>query len=201
MKKDPAIPELSDDDFTIEEHFFSIGSAANKYLIITNESDKTVTILGSADALNAGGETLVSVKNNISVLAPGETSILEFCFDHPNVADIQYSLKFSEAFLSTRTMSVIEDLTFEIAVERDGPYNDVSLTVRNNGEKTGHFIKAYILFFDTSGNVAGVDHGFICDEENELKPGAEITTVFHAIVLEDYSTIGVYFQGYGNLPS
>jgi hypothetical protein len=65
--------------------------------------------------------------------------------------------------------------------------------VKNNGDKVGSYVTAYVVFIDESGNVVGVEDENIIDSDGEIKPGATLTQNFNCE--QEFDHVEVYFKG------
>ncbi|MBQ9867473.1 MAG: hypothetical protein IJM34_10670 [Lachnospiraceae bacterium] len=177
---------MSESDFAVEEYLYedSIGSG-HSFLIITNNSSKTVGIDINMTAYNADNSVIGAGSSSIDVIAPGEVSIASVYFDFVKGIDhTEYSLSFDT---SPYYKSGLEDLEIVQHVND----KNVVVTVTNNGKEASKFVQGYALFFDAEGNVIGSDTGYIVDGDSELKPGATLSKQFDAY--KAFDSAKVYF--------
>lgn len=91
---------------------------------------------------------------------------------------------------STKTdKSILQDLKLEVnALDKK-----VIVSCTNEGEKTGSFIKCFIVYLDKDGNIVNTDSVYLIDDENEIKPGDTITK--QQTANDDYDSVEAYLQG------
>lgn len=164
----------------------SMGDSAYFY-IVTNNSRTIVDIEGEAAALDKDGKELGTDKKYIDVLAPGETSIMQFYFDDVTGIDkVDCQLTYAEEHTY---QPVIADIKTEDTV------SDQHLTVRatNEGKLTAQFVEVYALFFDKDNNVISYDSTYITDSNSEIKPGVTISAQLDAYT--DFDHVEYYLAG------
>lgn len=85
--------------------------------------------------------------------------------------------------------SILQDLKLDVnALDKK-----VILTCTNEGEKTGSFIKCFVVYLDKDGNIVKTDSIYLTDDENEIKPGDTITK--QQTTYDDYDSVEAYLQG------
>ena len=182
--------ESSDGDFEVKGYLYtySIGISAY-FLIVTNNSDATVSVSGTAAAKDADGNAVCEATlTKISVLAPGETSVGSFFFsDAPDIDEVEYDLSYAE---ETRYKPVIGALSVEQYLND----HNVVLSVTNNGGIAARFVKAYAFFFDADNNILDYDETFVTDIDYEIKPRASLTAQLN-FEGDSYDRVEVYFTG------
>ena len=180
--------DISDNDFSVKEYSYenSIGDSIY-FLVIKNNSDKTVGINGNMTAYDAGGNVIGADSSDIDVIGPGEESIADFFFDSvSNIDHVEYTFSYDT---SPYYGSVLSDLGIE------GNINDsnVVVSVTNNGTEPAQFVQAYALFLDSDGKVVSYESSYVVDGDSEIKPGATISKQLDT--RDDFNTVEVYFTG------
>lgn len=160
---------ISSDDLSITEYDYenTIGSTLH-FLIIKNNSNKTVKINSNCTALDSSGETIGANSSELYALGAGCESILVDYFD--NVSDIEkyeYTLNVKEDSVYD---SVIQDIEVQTSVQED----KVIISCTNDGSEPAQFVEAYALFF-SNGDVIDYGSTYFTDDDLELKSGATIS--------------------------
>lgn len=185
--------ELSDVDFDVAGHLYTSPTGSSFcFVTVTNNSDATVSVSGSAEAKDADGNAVGTASmTKIGVLAPGETSASYFFFsDGFGIDRVEYDLSYTE---ETRYKPVIGSL----AVEQHLNDRNVVLSVTNNGDTAARFVRAYALFFDADNNVLDFAEDFITDIDYEIKPGAALTVQLN-FDGDSYDRVEVYLVGHND---
>lgn len=180
--------EVSDSDFAIKEYKYenTIGDSLH-YLIVKNNSSKTVGINGNMTAYDASGSVIGAADGRIDVLGPGEESIATFFFD--SVKGIDHT----DYTLSYDTSPYFESGIKDVDIVQNINANNIVVTVTNNGTEATKFLEAYALFLDAEGNVVSTDSAYLVDNDSEVKPGASISKQLNSY--KDFDTVEVYFTG------
>lgn len=163
------------------------------YLEMTNNSGTDVCPTGNAVAYDADGNMVSATSSFTSILGDGETSIMEFYFTPDSgveIADVQYSLSFAKPY---NMVALQKDIEVTAEETEDG---SISVTMKNNSDKTIQYPEVKILFFDQSGNVTGAESAYPQDENYELVPGDEQTATVYVYTDYDYFKyyVSVYAQ-------
>ena len=177
----------SDKDFTIKEYKYENNFGTYYYLVYTNNSKETVSIAANATAKDKQGNVLGSADMNISVLAPGETSIGSLSFyDVKGVDKIEYQSSYKE---QTAIYPVIKDLSVEYTKNKD----NIAVTVENKGKNPAEMVQAYAVLFDKNNNVLAVESKFITDSDFEIKPGKKESEKIKTF--KEYDHVEIYLTG------
>lgn len=155
------------------------------YLIVQNDSNKTLDISANVKALNTAGH-LVGAKTDSEKCVPaGEKTILSFSFDEP-YSKIEYVLDASVS----RYTPVIQNLSYvsQSALDKE------IVTVTNNGNVVANFVKVHCLFFDGD-ELVYYNSSYFTDSDYELKPGKEITKELRSY--SDYDSTVIILTGRG----
>lgn len=183
---DGQVIQVSDADFDVTEYINEGMFATDDYIVITNNSDYAVEVNGTATALDASGAAIGADDATLNVIGPKETSIFNFYFsDVKDVDNVDYKL----SYRASRYTNIVGDLSLDYSVSQ----KNVIINVTNNGSKTGEFVEATVLFFDSNNNLVYADTTYITDEDSEIKPGATITK--QASSFEDFDHVEVYLEG------
>ena len=155
------------------------------YLIVQNDSNKTLDISANVKALNTAGH-LVGAKTDSEKCVPaGEKTILSFSFDEP-YSKIEYVL---DASVSSYT-PVIQNLSY---VSQSALGKEI-VTVTNNGNVVANFVQVHCLFFDGD-ELVYYNSSYFTDSDYELKPGKEITKELRSY--SDYDSTVIILTGRG----
>lgn len=155
------------------------------YLIVQNDSNKTLDISANVKALNTAGH-LVGAKTDSEKCVPaGEKTILSFSFDEP-YSKIEYVLDASVS----RYTPVIQNLSYVSQSARDKEI----VTVTNNGNVVARFVQVHCLFFDGD-ELVYYNSSYFTDSDYELKPGKEITKELRSY--SDYDSTVIILTGRG----
>ncbi len=161
--------DFDDSKVDITEHLFESGSATYDYVVIANNSDKTVGIKGNGLAKNSDGGVIGAANMSIDILAPGEESVGFFYFSGVKGVDkVDYTMFYDT---DPYYAPVINDLSVDASINE----NNVIAIVTNNGEKAAQFVEVYCLFMDADNNILRADSTYITDNDYEIKPGATIS--------------------------
>ena len=178
------VEEVSlDAQMSVEECSFenTIGDTLY-FLIVTNNSSKTVKIDVNAIAKDVDGNTIGATNSDENAIGGGETVCLCNFFNAlQNVESFEY------------TMMVEEDAYFEsagkdIEIQESKTDEKLILTYQNVGEEDVYEIEAYALFF-ANGELIGYDSS----SEYEVKAGATVST--ELTCFEKYDDVKVYVHG------
>ena len=180
--------EVSDSDFSVKEYSYenTIGDSM-RFLVIGNNSEKTVGININMTAYDASGNVTGADDGSIDVVGPGEESIATFYFD--SVKDIDHV----EYTMSYDTDPYYGSVLSDLEVVQNINDKNVVVTATNKGTEAAKFVEAYALFLDTSGNVVEYGSIYITDGDSEIKPGATLSKQITSY--EPFDTVEVYFTG------
>lgn len=180
---------VTDSDFDITEYTYSndIARSSMYFLVIKNNSEKTVGIDGNMTAYDGSGNVIGAADGSIDVLAPEEESIATFYFnDVTGIDHVDYKLNYDTAPYYT---SGLKDLK----VEENINSKNVVVTVTNNGTEASQFVEAHALFFDSQGNVISYESTYVVDDDSVIKPGATISKQIDSY--KPFDTVKVYLTG------
>lgn len=161
---------FSESDFDVKTYLYENTIGDTLYFVgITNNSQATVEVSGSATAKDATGNAIGVDDMSIDIIGPGETTMGYFYFsDVKDIASVDYELKYDR---ETYYKPIINNLKVEQTL------NDKNLTVAltNNGDINAQFVEAYALFMDADNNVLSYNSGYVVDDDSEIKPGATLS--------------------------
>lgn len=180
--------EVSDSDFSVKEYRYenTIGDSM-RFLVIKNNSEKTVGININMTAYDASGNVIGADDGSIDVVGPGEESIATFYFD--SVKDIDHV----EYTMSYDTDPYYGSVLSDLEVVQNINDKNVVVTATNKGTEAAKFVEAYALFLDTSGNVVEYGSTYITDGDSEIKPGVTLSKQITSY--EAFDTVEVYLTG------
>lgn len=155
------------------------------YLIVQNDSNKTLDISANVKALNTAGHLVGAKTDSENCVPAGEKTILSFSFDEP-YSKIEYVLDASVS----RYTPVIQNLSYvsQSALDKE------IVTVTNNGNVVANFVKVHCLFFDGD-ELVDYNRSYFTDSDSELKPGKEITKELRSY--SDYDSTVIILTGRG----
>ena len=184
--------ENDNDDVTLEDLQITEYSYENTigdtlhFLVIKNNSDKTLQIESNSTAHDASGTIIGADSSELEALGPDCESVLIDYFDRVSGVDhFEYSLFIQE---DPYYDSVIQDLDAQYSLLED----KVIITCTNTGEEAARFVNATVLFF-YEGTLISYDSTYIMDSEDELKPGATLSEQLDCY--KKFDDIKVYFGG------
>lgn len=163
-----------------------IGWYTRHFIVIKNNTDKTVDVSTSSLAYDEEGNLLGADEGSFDALGSGCTSVLYEAFKVEGEIDhYETELNFSK---SKYYKSVIQDLSYE--------QNDIEkgavFKVTNNGKESAEFVKGYALFIK-DGKIVSYDDIYFTDDDNELKSGKTISKQMTSY--EDFDKIEFYLAG------
>ena len=157
------------------------------YLIVQNDSNKTLDISANVKAINTAGQLVGAKTDSENGVPAGEKTILSFSFDEP-FSKIEYVLDASVS----RYTPVIQNLSYisQSALDKE------IITVTNNGDAVARFVEAHCLFFDGN-ELVYYKSSYFTDNDYEIKPGKEITKELKSY--SDYDSTVIVLTGYGKI--
>lgn len=145
-----------------------IGWYTYHFLVIKNNTNKTLNVKTSSKAYAEDGSILSVANSEFDALGSECTSVITEAFETSSEIS-SYDTK-----ITTKTDgwydSVIEDLSYTESIIKDG----VIYEVTNNGDKAAEFVEGYVLFFNGN-NLADWDYSYFTDDDYEIKPGDTIS--------------------------
>ncbi len=183
-----ASSDVSDSDFAVKEYLYenSIGDSLY-FLVVKNNSSKTVGIDGNMTAYDANDNVIGAGSGSIDVLGPGEESIMNFYFSSVSGIDhVAYTMGYDTDPYYTSGLA-------DLDVVQNINDKNVVVTVTNNGSEASKFLEAYALFLNSEGKVVGYNSTYITDGDSEIKPGATLSKQLDAY--EAFETVEVYLTG------
>ena len=176
-----------DGDFIYQEYSYPFGKYTYYYLAATNNKDIPVSAEVHALAYDAEDNIIGAAKDDIDVVGPGQSSICELAFNGSREIDhITYKVYYDDTPL-------FRDVLANLSVEGSINTNNVILSVKNTGTYAAEYVKAYVLFLDTNGNVVSCEEKYITDSDNEIKPGA--SQVVQLDCKKEFKNVEVLFTG------
>ena len=185
----PAKITVSDKDFEVIDYLYEDSLSSRYFLIITNNSEATVSIFANGIAKDANGSMIGASDLSIDVLGPGETSIGYFYFNGVSgIETVEYEMTYDTEPYYTPILS-------NLYTEQTINNKNVIVAVTNNGEIPAYFVEAYALFFDAENNVVDYTSRYITDDDIEIKAGK--TIVAQLDTYESFDHVEVYLTGRG----
>lgn len=157
-----------------------------RFMIVKNNSDKTVDVSTSSLAYGADGKMVAAADSNLQALGSGCTSVCYEAFETSEAVDhYETDMKAPE---SKYYKSVIQDLAYT--------QNDVEggavFQVTNNGSEAAEFVEGYALFF-MGDALVGFESTYFADDDSEIKPGATISQQITSY--DEFDRIEFYLTG------
>lgn len=163
-----------------------IGWWTRHFIILKNNSGKTVDISTSSLAYDINGNMVGADDSELYAIGAGCTSILYDAFETD--ATISYYDTNINAKESRYYDSVIQDLSYM----QNNVDNGAIFQVTNNGTEPADFVEGYALFFK-NGNLVSYESAYFTDGDSELKPGETISKQLTSYV--DFDSIQFYLTG------
>ncbi|MBR5349165.1 MAG: metallophosphoesterase [Lachnospiraceae bacterium] len=189
-EEDPFGSEIQKEDF--EEHEYILSDEDTRKFIYTakNNSAMTVGIDGYLILYTLDGEIYDALRNEISILAPGEESIMVFDLSE---YEEKYSLEFrAEYDPFPYEKPVINNLKIEMITNPNATKEKLSAIIKNTGGSFAEFVDMYVLYF-SSGEIVG------CEKKGlpNLKPDASVAVAFSTE--KAYDETRYYLTGYSSV--
>ena len=183
----PKAETINAEDFDVQSYLYEDSYSSICFLVVTNNSQSVVSIVGDGTAMDAEGSKIGVAKAYFDVLGPGETTMKYLYFsDVKGVDSVEYNLEYE---LCDDYRPVLNDLSVEKFVNEE----NVVVRVTNEGDSCAEFLEAHALFFDAQDNVVGHASTYLLDSDDELKPGKNLSAVMNAYDPFDHAE--VYFSG------
>lgn len=145
-----------------------IGWYTYHFLVIKNNTNKTLNVKTSSKAYAEDGSILSVANSEFDALGSECTSVIIEGFETSSEIS-SYDTK-----ITTKTDglydSAIQDLSYTESVIKDGAIYEVT----NNGDKAAEFVEGYVLFFNGD-NLVDWDYSYFTDDDYEMKPGDTIS--------------------------
>ena len=164
----------------------SIGWYTRHFMVVKNNSNKTVDISTSSLAYDKNGKIISSTDSSFYALGAGCTSMFYEAFE--TAEKIEYYNMSMNVVPSKYYKSVIQDLSF---VQNDIDSGAI-FQVTNNGTDTAEFVEGYALFF-LNGELVDYDSAYFIDNNLEIKPQKTISKQLNSY--EDFDSIEFYLTG------
>lgn len=163
-----------------------IGWYTRHFMIVKNNSDKTVNVSTSSLAYSADGTMVSAADASLEALGAGCTSIMYEAFE--TEAEIDHYDTTMSVKESEYSESVIQDLSYT--------QNDIEggaiFQVTNNGNEPAQFVEGYALFF-SGDELVEFTSTYFTDDDSEIKPGATISKQMDAY--NGFDRIEFYLTG------
>ncbi|MDE7422671.1 MAG: hypothetical protein K2N51_03115 [Lachnospiraceae bacterium] len=164
----------------------SIGWYTRHFMVVKNNSNRTVDISTSSLAYDKNGKIISSADSSFYALGAGCTSMFYEAFE--TAEKIEYYDISMNVVPSKYYKSVIQDLSF---VQNDIDSGAV-FQVTNNGADAAKFVEGYALFF-LNGELVDYDSAYFTDNNSEIKPQKTISKQLNSY--EDFDSIEFYLTG------
>ena len=167
-------------------------SAENSYatmhfIVIKNNSDKTLSVSSNSVAKSADGSTIGAGSGGLDAIAPGQEQCIREYFD--GVSGIDHY----ETTLSASAARYYDDATVDISTEAAVLEDKVILTCTNNGTDPAMFVEGLVMFMQGEKCVY-YSTNYLVDDSSELKPGASISKQFNSYG-EPFDGVKYYITG------
>lgn len=168
--------DINENDFSVKEYRYSYsskhGSSETYYLVITNNSDKTVSAGVNMIAYDSENKVVGAKNHNygIELLGPGEEALIQLDFIYiAGIDHVEYTCSYALAPEELESGYKYLECTSNV---HDGK---VEVTLTNNGSKPIEAAAVNVLFLDENEKLVDYGYIFFDDDDHELKPGAGIT--------------------------
>lgn len=153
----------------VEEYYYENGVGDTLYfLVVTNNSEKTVELMVEAIAKDSDSNTVGTTDSEMVAVGAGEEACLLNYFESVEDAyAFEYTLKVTE---DKNYKSVMNDLE----VAKSGDEDTVVVSCTNISDNAIPLIDVSGLFFE-NGKLIGYNEVYIGDDDSELKPGATLS--------------------------
>lgn len=181
-------PSGSGDVEILAEYTYSdgIGWYTYHFMVIKNNTDKTVDVSTSSLAYGKDGSLVGADDADFDALGSGCVSVIYEAFEvDVEIDHYETELSFSK---SKYYESVIQDLSYE----QNNIDKGAVFKVTNNGDKAARFVEGYALFF-LNGELVSFDSTYFTDDDLELKPMKSISKQITSY--DNYDTIEFYLTG------
>lgn len=163
-----------------------IGWYTRHFMVIRNNSDKTVDVSTSSKAYSSDGALVSVASAGFDALGAGCVSIFYEAFETD--ANISYYDTEITSKKSSWYESVIQDLSYKETLISNG----VIYEVTNNGEYAAEFVEGTVLFF-LNDELVEFDTMYFTDDDCEIKPGKTISEQFNSY--KDFDRVEFYLSG------
>ena len=166
--EEPDKKDTDKNEFEYKGYLYDNGIATWYYYIVKNNGSSVVTLNGEAVATDESGAQVGTSNASIDVLAPGETSLMEFYFSKSAKVDKV------DVSVSSSTDVKYQPVISNLGVKASQNPDNLTLAITNNGSCNAQNVMSYALFMDSNGNV--VDFSF-CNYEDcneQFRPGATL---------------------------
>ncbi len=163
----------------------SIGWYTRHYMIVKNNTDKTVDVKSNSMAYGADNALLGYADASLDALGAGCISILYEAFETDSTIS-RYETDIS--FTESHNESVIQNLSYDQQDVNGGAV----FTVTNNGNISAEFVQGYALFFK-DGELVSCDSTYFTNDNSELEPGESIRNQLKSYT--DFDMIDFYMTG------
>lgn len=179
--------DFSKDVEVLSEYTLSSYGTLCRYMVVKNNSEKTLDITTSSLAYKEDGTMVSAANSELLALGAGCTSIVFEAFQtDESVSRFDTELK---GVTNSNHKSVIQDLSYVQNDIADGAIFQIT----NNGDEDALFVMGYALFFSGDKLVAR-DMMYFTDDNSKLKSGETITK--QMTTSEDFDRIEFYMTGW-----
>lgn len=156
------------------------------YLVVKNNSNKTIKIDSSAIAYNKKGEEIGAADGSFEDLPSGCEGLVEHYFESTkNIHKFKYELEINE---EDTYSPAIQD----ISVNTKKVSNKIIVKCKNNGKDDIEFLKATVLFFKGK-KIVDEESSYFTNDDSVIVAGKQITKQLESY--EKFDNFKVYLSG------
>lgn len=179
--------DFSKDVEVLSEYTLSSYGTLCRYMVVKNNSEKTLDITTSSLAYKEDGTMVSAANSELLALGAGCTSIVFESFEtDETVSRFDTELK---GVTNSNHKSVIQDLSYVQNDIADGAIFQIT----NNGDEDALFVEGYALFF-SGDKLVDWNTMYFTDDNSELKSGETITE--QMTTSKDFDRIEFYMTGW-----
>lgn len=176
-------PKVNADSFNVKEYWYEPDDYTECYLLVKNNSSKTVGININVTAYDASGKMIGAGDAIVDIIGSGEETMTQVFFDTVTGIDhLGYTMSFKTQYSPVlNKLSITEKQTSE----------GVEVSVTNNTTKNVKFLQAYALFFDSNDNLIYENSTYFIDEDGQFKAGDTLTQEIAS--LKEFTSVKCFY--------
>lgn len=207
LEMEEELADVMPDDFTVKEIGYyeevtNVTAESWYFLEITNHGERAAYVTGIATGYDKDGELIAKDDSGyITVLGPGETSVMDFYFTNPDddwksVAGIDHV----EYELSCENQDLFTPVLFELSADVAPDGKHAMVTVVKNGDEEVSSLVGHVFSFAADGTILYHEDTHL--EEDTLNETGQTWMPFDTSLSDwdaqkAYDHLGVYLQAEG----
>lgn len=180
------VPEDLSDKLSTECYSYCDGTYTYVAHVVTNNSEKTVSLDASITAKDSSGNDVGYGNHQIDAIAPGQSVSLTDIFSSADVAEYDNSFK----AISTTAKSCYGVITSTETLSN----RTALINVENGTDETVFFLEVEVLFLK-DGKLIEINGAQLMDNDVELKPHSSIKQQLECYNSPDIDEIKVFYTG------